>query len=94
MVVILYTILIVVCLLAVVGLAQVPQKWIGLPGLVPIIIGLKVLFEKEDEDKEIIESTNRFRRLFLSVALLSIAAGGDNLGILKQGYTRSIVMTL
>jgi cadmium resistance protein CadD (predicted permease) len=62
--------------------------------LVPIIIGLKVLFEKEDEDKEIIESTNRFRRLFLSVALLSIAAGGDNLGILKQGYTRSIVMTL
>ncbi|QAV25369.1 cadmium resistance protein CadD [Neobacillus thermocopriae] len=87
-----FTLLIVISLLAAFGLAYVPQKWIGLLGLVPIFIGLKVLFEHEeegdeDEDEEIIESTNRFSKLFLSVAFISIAAGGDNLGVYIPYFT-------
>lgn len=92
-----FTILIVVSLLAAFGLAYVPQKWIGLLGLVPILIGLKVLFEKEedeDEDDEIIESTNRFSKLFLSVAFISIAAGGDNLGVYIPYFTTLTTLEL
>lgn len=87
-----FTLLIVISLLAAFGLAYVPQKWIGLLGLVLIFIGLKVLFEHEeegdeDEDEEIIESTNRFSKLFLSIAFISIAAGGDNLGVYIPYFT-------
>lgn len=86
-----FTILIVISLLATFGLAYVPQNWIGLLGLIPIFIGLKVLFEreedKEEEDEEIIEATNRFGRQFLSVAFISIAAGGDNLGVYIPYFT-------
>ncbi|MCM3670274.1 CadD family cadmium resistance transporter [Mesobacillus maritimus] len=89
-----FTILIAISLLTAFGLAYVPQNWIGLLGLIPIFIGLKVLFEREedkeadeDEDEEIIEATNRFGRLFLSVAFISIAAGGDNLGVYIPYFT-------
>lgn len=87
-----FTILIAISLLAAFGLAYVPQNWIGLLGLVPIFIGLKVLFEREedkeeDEDEGIIEATNRFNKLFLSVAFISIAAGGDNLGVYIPYFT-------
>lgn len=86
-----FTILIGVSLLAAFGLALIPQQWIGLLGLVPILIGLKVLFEKEDDDdeenEEILESTNRFSSLILSVAVIMLAAGGDNLGVYIPYFT-------
>src|SRR5690625_721849 len=89
-----FTILIGVSLLAAFGLALIPQQWIGLLGLVPILIGLKVLFEKEDdeddddeENEEMLESTNRFSSLILSVAVIMLAAGGDNLGVYIPSFT-------
>src|SRR5699024_556911 len=58
---------------------------------------LKVLFEKEDdeddeddddeENEEILESTNRFSSLILSVAVIMLAAGGDNLGVYIPYFT-------
>jgi len=61
-----FTILIGISLLAAFGLAFIPQHWIGLLGLVPIFIGLKVLFEKEEDDEEQGEAidTNRFYQLY------------------------------
>ncbi|HLR69556.1 MAG TPA: CadD family cadmium resistance transporter [Virgibacillus sp.] len=83
-----FTILIVVSLLATFGLALIPQQWIGLLGLVPIFIGLKVLLEKDDDDdEEVLESTNRFSSLILSVAVIMLAAGGDNLGVYIPYFT-------
>ncbi|MEN1967246.1 CadD family cadmium resistance transporter [Lentibacillus sp. N15] len=86
-----FTILIVVSLLAAFGLALIPQQWIGLLGLVPIFIGLKVLFEKEDdedeENEEVLKSTNRFSSLIFSVAVIMLAAGGDNLGVYIPYFT-------
>lgn len=85
------TILIVISLLAASGLAFFPQKWIGLLGLLPIYIGLKELFKSEDEEdqggKEILESTSKFSKLFLSVTVISLAAGGDNLGVYIPYFT-------
>ncbi|MFD1174522.1 CadD family cadmium resistance transporter [Oceanobacillus picturae] len=77
------TVLIIVSLLAAFGLAYFPQKWVGLLGFIPMYLGLKVWFEgdEDDEEEEITESTNRYSKLFLSVAVISLAAGGDNLGV-------------
>src|SRR5699024_12877307 len=47
-----FTILIGVSLLAAFGLALIPQQWIGLLGLVPILIGLKVLLGKADDEDD------------------------------------------
>lgn len=83
-----FTVLIFISLLAAFGLAFIPQQWIGLLGLIPIFIGLKVLFDKEEEgDEEIVESTNRFSSFILSVTVIMLAAGGDNLGVYIPYFT-------
>ncbi|MCT1577846.1 CadD family cadmium resistance transporter [Oceanobacillus kimchii] len=83
-----FTILIAISLLAAFGLTLIPQHWIGLLGLVPIFIGLNVLFEKEDDDdQEEIIDTNRFTSFILSVAVIMLAAGGDNLGVYIPYFT-------
>ncbi|MED3645133.1 CadD family cadmium resistance transporter [Caldifermentibacillus hisashii] len=85
-----FTVLIIISLLASFGIAFIPQQWIGLLGLIPIFIGLKVLFEKDEgdeEDEEILESTNRFSSFILSVTVIMLAAGGDNLGVYIPYFT-------
>ncbi len=78
------TALIVVSLLAALGLSFVPQDWIiGLLGLVPIALGLRVAFKKEEEaeEEEVMDSARKYRSVVLSMALLTIASGGDNIGV-------------
>ena len=78
------TALIAVSLLAAFGLSFVPQDWvIGLLGLVPIALGLRVAFkkEKESEEDEVVDSARKHRSIVLSMALLTIASGGDNIGV-------------
>jgi cadmium resistance transport/sequestration family protein len=79
------TLLLVVSLLAAFGLIHVPQRWVGLLGFVPIYLGLKVWFGRangeEDNEGKITASTRRFGSLFVSVAVVTLAAGGDNLGV-------------
>lgn len=61
------------------------ESIIGLLGLVPIFIGIRfALIGEEDADEEdIVEKMNQRHssRLFWTVSLLTIASGGDNLGI-------------
>lgn len=75
-------ILVAVSLFAAYVLNFIPQDWIiGLLGLIPIFLGIRVaLVGEEEEVVEKLESrgTNRF---FWTVALITIASGGDNLGI-------------
>lgn len=78
------TALIIVSLLAAFGLSFVPQDWIiGLLGLVPIALGLRVAFKKEEEaeEDEVMDSARKYRSVILSMALLTIASGGDNIGV-------------
>lgn len=76
--------LVIFSLLIAFGFSFIPQSWIiGLLGLIPIALGLKVLFkgEEEEEENEVMESAHKFRSLVLSLTALTIASGGDNIGI-------------
>ncbi len=58
----------------------VPEPWmVGLLGLIPIYLGIRFAIVGEGEE-EIIERL-KANQLFWTVTLLTIASGGDNLGI-------------
>lgn len=69
----------------------VPEAWmVGLLGLIPIYLGIRFAIvgegeedEEEGEEEEIIErlEQRKANQLFWTVTLLTIASGGDNLGI-------------
>ena len=64
----------------------IPQDWIiGLLGLIPIYLGIRVAMgsEEEAEEDEVMEKlgSRGSNRLFWTVALITLASGGDNLGI-------------
>ena len=61
---------------------------VGLLGLIPIYLGIRFAIvgegeEEEEEEEEIIErlEQSKANQLFWTVTLLTIASGGDNLGI-------------
>jgi len=65
----------------------VPEPWmVGLLGLIPISLGIRFAIVgegEEEEEEEIIErlEQSKANQLFWTVTLLTIASGGDNLGI-------------
>lgn len=65
----------------------VPKEWmVGLLGLIPIYLGIRFAIvgeDAEEEEEEIIErlEQSKANQLFWTVTLLTIASGGDNLGI-------------
>lgn len=65
----------------------VPEAWmVGLLGLIPIYLGIRFAIVgegEEEEEEEIIErlEQSKANQLFWTVILLTIASGGDNLGI-------------
>ena len=65
----------------------VPEAWmVGLLGLIPIYLGIRFAIVGEGEEEEEEEITERLEQskanqLFWTVTLLTIASGGDNLGI-------------
>ena len=79
--------LVVVSLFAAYVVNFVPEEWmVGLLGLIPIYLGIRFAIVGEDEEgeeEEIIErlEQSKANKLFWTVTLLTIASGGDNLGI-------------
>lgn len=65
----------------------VPEEWmVGLLGLIPIYLGIRFAIlgeDAEEEEEEIIArlEQSKANQLFWTVTLLTIASGGDNLGI-------------
>lgn len=56
------------------------DRWISLLGVLPIIVGVKELLSDEGEEREDVSlKSSRFQ--FLNVALVTIANGGDNIGV-------------
>jgi cadmium resistance transport/sequestration family protein len=87
-----FGILVILSLPGYFGGVLLPSYWIGWLGLLPLGIGLKMLFTPSDESEkatQVIElSRNRRRHLLaflppqvLQVAAVTVANGGDNLGI-------------
>lgn len=85
-------ILVAISLFAAYVLNSIPQDWIiGLLGLIPIYLGIRVAMgsEEEAEEDEVVEKlgSRGSNRLFWTVALITIASGGDNLGIYIPYFT-------
>ncbi|MDO5044461.1 MAG: CadD family cadmium resistance transporter [Coriobacteriia bacterium] len=84
--------LVIVSLIAAFALNLIPQDWIvGFLGLIPIALGIHFALsgEEEAEADEVIEklSSKDSKYLFWTVALLTLASGGDNLGIYIPYFT-------
>ena len=87
--------LVLLSLLGTFGLHFVPQQYIGILGIVPIILGIKELIcylkKKKlphNEDKE--SNSNKSKGLIFSVVFVTVANGADNLGVyipLFLGYS-------
>src|SRR5699024_11640383 len=85
-------ILLAVSLFAAYVLNFIPQDWIiGLLGLIPIYLGIRVavIGEEEEEEEEVVEKleSRGTSWFFLTVALITIALGGDNLVIYITFFT-------
>lgn len=78
-------ILVGVSLLAAYGLTLVPPHLVGLLGLIPIYLGIRIWKREEDENNEenILSrlSSGNPNRLFITITAITLAAGGDNLGV-------------
>ncbi len=87
----------------------VPKAWIGLLGLVPIAIGISHLVKRENDDNEVQAVSGEFNResnspvsklanLFnpqtLNVAAVTVANGGDNIGIYLPLFASSDLRSL
>lgn len=56
------------------------DRWISLLGILPIIVGIKELLSNDGEEEDDIPiRSSHFQ--FLNVALVTIANGGDNIGV-------------
>ena len=78
------SVLVLVSLLAAFAFHLIPEDWVvGLLGLVPLFLGIRAAVHKENEEseEEVLSSSHRYGSLVASVAALTIASGGDNLGI-------------
>jgi len=79
-----FALLVVVSLLGTFGVMLIAEKWVGLLGLIPIYLGIMLFIKGEDEDENAILSSlnsGKYNSVFLSVAFITFANGGDNIGI-------------
>ncbi|NOT76179.1 MAG: transporter [Cyclobacteriaceae bacterium] len=76
--------LIVVSFVGVILGAILADHWISFLGVVPFALGIKGLFqlrENERDEEEVSSNNNTHKHQYLSVALVTIANGGDNIGV-------------
>jgi cadmium resistance transport/sequestration family protein len=84
-----FTALVLISLLGFFGGLVIPRAWIGLLGIVPIILGVRHWLnrahedELEESEKEQVRKSRRSGALaaVTSVAAITFSNGGDNLGI-------------
>ncbi|MCI1954947.1 MAG: CadD family cadmium resistance transporter [Oscillospiraceae bacterium] len=84
------SILILVSLVAAFAVHLIPQDWIvGFLGLVPLFLGIRAAVRPESggEEDEVLSSSRKYVSPVVSVAVLTLACGGDNLGIYIPYFT-------
>lgn len=99
--------LVLVSLLGFVGSLVIPSQWLGLLGLAPIFIGVRKLghqdspVDMENEIRPPIDQSSKGRQLrsalhpkVYTVAAVTIANGGDNIGIYTPLFANSDIPRL
>ncbi|WP_048000730.1 cadmium resistance transporter [Lactiplantibacillus herbarum] len=90
-------VLVIASLIMAFVLGFVPQEWLlGLLGLIPIFMGIRLLIVGESDDDEIVEDQIKKRRnLIINVAVITIATcGADNIGIYVPIFTQATTSSL
>ena len=72
-----------VSVLGALGLSFLPEKYVGLLGVLPILLGIKAIFSHEDEA----EGSKRSAGNALRVTLVALANGADNIGVYVPLFT-------
>ena len=63
-----FALLVLISLLATFGVTLIPDQWVGLLGLIPIYLGVKLFIKGEDEDEgAILSSLNKFNKFYLRI---------------------------
>lgn len=96
-----FAVLVGVSVLGYFGTLAIPSTWIGLLGLLPITLGIRKLLNRETESPKTIPSvassmqarrqaalSSLFHPQTISVASITIANGGDNIGIYVPLFAR------
>ncbi|QQK76144.1 CadD family cadmium resistance transporter [Salicibibacter cibarius] len=86
------TIIISLSLLAALGTIFIPHQWIvGLLGLLPIYLGVKIWINggEEAEESDILSllSSGRFKQLFLTVTFIVLASSADDFAVYIPYFT-------
>jgi cadmium resistance transport/sequestration family protein len=99
-----FSVLVIMSLAGVLGGLVLPSQWIGILGLVPITIGLNNLLNPDNDEPENEHTNTEFSHpsawaSFLSpqtygVAAITIANGGDNVGIYMPLFANSTLESL
>lgn len=79
-----YTGIIVLVLVSLSGIILgefLDKRWISLLGIFPIFLGIKDLVKSKHDENEDSDQSTRTRFQFINVALVTIANGGDNIGV-------------
>lgn len=79
-------VLLLISLLAAFGFAHIPSEYVGLLGIIPLAEGIRILFDRnyEDDDyeeKDVLQRLKKYRSLIVSIALIAIAGGAEELSI-------------
>ncbi|WP_125589834.1 cadmium resistance transporter [Companilactobacillus jidongensis] len=91
------SILVISSLIMAFVLGFIPEEWVlGLLGLIPIFMGIKLLFFGESDDDDVVASGMKKKsNVILNVALITIATcGADNIGIYVPIFVQSSLSTL
>lgn len=66
------------------GVGQIPKTWIiGLFGLVPLLMGIKMLLfgEEEDEEEKAFGLAKKQKTLLMQVVVITLGLGADDIGV-------------
>jgi cadmium resistance protein CadD (predicted permease) len=91
------SILILVSLTGLVFKNIISEEWIGLLGIFPVMLGIKEFWTnrtKDDEPREISPAQTASAKGVWSVALITIANGGDNIGVYTPLFAKTSISYL
>ena len=90
------TSVLIVSLLALYGISFINGEWTGLLGLLPIVIGVMALFERdeEEEDNALLSKSSIFSNLSVRVAIIAIAGGAEEIAVIVPYFTTLTMIDL